>query len=148
MEFQTGDHVFLKVSPTKGVKRFGIKGKLSPRYIGPFEILERIGEVAYRLALPPQMTGIHDVFHVSMLRKYVYDPSHVIKFDDLTLQKDLTYEERPIKILDKKIHQLRRKAIPMVKVQWYKRGQEEATWELEEAIKKKYPELFPGQYVI
>ena len=78
LEFSVGDHVFLRVSPTKGVKRFGLRGKLAPRYIGPFEILERIGAIAYRLALPPSLSGVHDVFHVSMLRRYVPDPTHVL----------------------------------------------------------------------
>ena len=81
MEYQVGDHVFLRVSPTKGVMRFGIKGKLSPRFIGPFEVLERVGEVAYRLALPPMLAGVHNVFHVSMLRKYASDHNHVVAYE-------------------------------------------------------------------
>ena len=93
LEFQVGDHVFLKVSPTKGVMRFGKKGKLSPRYIGPFEILERVRVVAYCLALPPDLSNIHPVFHVSMLRKYNPDPSHVIWYETIQLQDDVTYEE-------------------------------------------------------
>ena len=80
MTYEVGDKVFLRVSPWKGVSRFGKKGKLSPRYIGPYEILERIGPVAYRLALPPELLGIHDVFHVSMLRRYRSDPSHVLQY--------------------------------------------------------------------
>lgn len=99
LEFEAGDHVLLKVSPTRGVMRFGKKGKLSPRFIGPFEILERIGPVAYRLALPPNLTGVHNVFHVSMLRKYVYDPSHIIDFGDVELTEDNTYIEKPVRIL-------------------------------------------------
>ena len=93
LEYQVGDHVFLRVSPTKGVMRFGIKGKLSPRFIGPFEVLERVGEVAYRLALPPMLAGVHNVFHVSMLRKYVPDGNHVVAYEPLQLREDLTYEE-------------------------------------------------------
>ena len=100
MEFQVGDHVFLRVSPLRGVRRFEKKGKLSPRFIGPFEILERIGQVAYRLALPPSLSGVHDVFHVSILRNYVLDPTHVLKYEDLELQTDLSYEERLVQILD------------------------------------------------
>ena len=80
-----GDHVFLKVSPTRGIQRFGVKGKLSPRFIGPFEVLERVGEVAYRLALPPDLSCVHNVFHVSMLRKYVYDPTHIICHEKFVL---------------------------------------------------------------
>src|SRR5262249_28358717 len=107
LAFEVGDHVFLKVSPTKGVVRFGQRDKLNPRYIGPFEILERIGAVAYRLALPPSLDGVHDVFHVSMLKKYLVDPSHVIDHPPVVIQSDLSYEEHPIRILDQKTQELR-----------------------------------------
>jgi hypothetical protein len=100
LEFAKGDKVFLRVAPMKGVIRFGKKGKLNPRYIGPFEILERVGSVAYRLALPPRLANIHDVFHVSMLRKYIPDPSHVIHYKPLQLHGDFAYEEVPVKLLD------------------------------------------------
>ncbi|XP_024164118.1 uncharacterized protein LOC112171118 [Rosa chinensis] len=102
LEFQVGDWVFLKLSPWKGVVRFGKRGKLSPRYIGPYEIVERVGLVAYRLALPPQLSRLHDVFHVSMLRKYIADPSHVLPAQPITLREDLTYEEEPVQILDRR----------------------------------------------
>jgi len=102
--FEVGDHVFLKISPSRGVMRFGKKGKLSPRYVGPFEILDRIGEVAYRIALPPQFSGLHDVFHVSMLRKYVADPSHVIQLEVPEIRQDLSLEERPVEIVDRMDH--------------------------------------------
>ncbi|XP_062086246.1 uncharacterized protein LOC133792361, partial [Humulus lupulus] len=140
VEFQVGDHVFLRVSPLRGVRKFGVKGKLSPRFVGPFEILERIGQVAYRLALPPSLSGVHDVFHVSMLRKYVSDTTHVLKYEDLELQKDLSYEERPVQILDRKDKVLRNKIIPFVKVLWRNSKVEEATWELETAMRDQYPE--------
>ncbi|KAL6529131.1 hypothetical protein OROHE_014875 [Orobanche hederae] len=142
LEFEAGDHVLLKVSPSKGVFRFGKKGKLSPRFIGPFEILERVGEVAYRLALPPSLSHVHSVFHVSQLRKYVPDPSHVIDFGDVEIEKDITFEERPVKILERRDKQLRHKTIPLVKVYWSKHGVKEATWEPEEIMRSKYPELF------
>ena len=100
VEFQVGDHVFLRVSPMRGVKRFGKKGKLSPRFVGPFEILERVGQVAYRLALAPALAGVHNVFHVSMLRKYISDESHILSYGDLALDSDLSYEERPVQVLD------------------------------------------------
>nr|GFC96607.1 putative nucleotidyltransferase, ribonuclease H [Tanacetum cinerariifolium] len=90
LEFQTGDHVFLKVSPARGGRRFGIKGKLSPRFIGPFEILDRVGEVSYRLALPPQLSHVHDVFHVSLLRGYKYHPLHVISYPLDQIRTDLS----------------------------------------------------------
>ena len=102
LEFEVGDHVFLRVSPRRGLTCFGRGGKLSPRYIGPFYIIERVGEVAYRLALPPQLSGVHDVFHVSMLRKYEPDPSHVLEWSDLDLEADVSYEERAIQILDRR----------------------------------------------
>ena len=100
LEFQVGDQVFMRISPWKGVLRFEKKGKLSPRYMGPYEIVERIGEVAYRLRLPPELAIIHDVFHVSMLRKYISDPSHVLRDQPVELKEDLNYEERPVQIVD------------------------------------------------
>ena len=100
MQFEIGDHVFLKVSLTKGVMKFGRRGKLSLRYIGPFEILERKGEVVYEIALPPELSQVHPVFHVSMLQKYVPDPSHVVEYQPLDIRPNLTYEERPIHVLD------------------------------------------------
>ena len=99
--------VFLKVAPIKGVIRFGKKGKLSPRFVSPFEILKRIGKVASELALPPTLAGVHNVFHVSMLRKYIPDPSHVLNYEPLKIKDHLTYEEVPIQILDHKDHVLR-----------------------------------------
>ena len=143
MEYQIGDKVFLKVSPWKGVLRFGNKGKLSPRYIGPYEILERVGPLAYRLALPPDLARIHNVFHVSMLRRYRSDPSHVLKDSEIQVSEDLTYVEEPVSIVDQKIKQLRNRAIPMVKVIWKNHGITEATWETEEKMRKNYPHLFP-----
>lgn len=140
--FEVGDHVFLKVSPWKGLKRFSLSGKLAPRYIGPFEILDRVGEVAYRLALPPQLSGVHDIFHVSMLRKYEPDPSHVLDWIDLGMESDVSYEEKLVQILDTREKVLRGKTIPLVKVLWNHHGVEEATWELEAEVRSKYPELF------
>ena len=142
VEFQVGDHVFLRVSPMRGVKRFGVKGKLSPRFIGPFEVLDRIGEVAYRLAMPPSLSAVHNVFHVSMLRKYVSDPSHVLSYENLELDEDLSYEEKPVQILDRKEKVLRTKTIALVKVLWRNSKTEEATWELESDMRERFPELF------
>ena len=116
LEFEIGDHVFLKVMPKRGVVRFGKHGKLSSRFIGPFEILERIGTVAYRLALPPNMTGVHEVFHVSMLRKYNADPSHVVDWGQIEIDTDGTFEEGPVCILDSRDQVLRRKALRLVRV--------------------------------
>ncbi|EOX99952.1 Uncharacterized protein TCM_009026 [Theobroma cacao] len=142
LEFQVEDYVFLKVSPTKGVIRFGKKGKLSPRYKGPFEILERVRAVAYRLALPPDLSNIHPMFHVSMLRKYNPDPSHVIRYETIQLQDDLTYEEQPIAILDRQVKKLRLKEVALVKVLWQDHTSKEVTWEAEEEMRTKYPHLF------
>ena len=137
--------MFLKVSPMKGVMRFGKKGKLSPRYIGPFLITKRIGEVTYQLELSKSMQGIHPVFHVSMLRKYVPDASHVIRDEPLQLDHKLTYEEQPVAILDNLVRKLRSKEVPMVKVLWNRHNKSEATWELKADMRNKYPHLF-GRY--
>ena len=142
LQFEIGNKVFLKVSPSKGITRFGIKGKLRPRFIGPYEILDRIGPVAYQLALPPSFGNVHNVFHVSQLRKYVFDPKHVIHQEEIDINPDLSYEERPEAILDRKEQHLRNKTITAVKVMWKHHGQEEATWELEDKMKERYPELF------
>ncbi|CAJ2633781.1 unnamed protein product [Trifolium pratense] len=145
LEFTVGDHVFLRVSPMKGVLRFGKKGKLSPRFIGPFEILERVGPVAYRLALPPDLSGVHPVFHISMLRKYLYDPSHVISHENIQLDENLSYTEHPVAVVDKEIRRLRSKDIVSVKVLWKGPSGEETTWESEEVMRSKYPHLFENR---
>ncbi|GAV88052.1 Chromo domain-containing protein [Cephalotus follicularis] len=122
--------------------RFGKKGKLSPRYIGPFEILERIGEVTHRLVLPPNLSHFHNVFHVSLLRKYMANPSHVLRAEPIQVHKDLSYDEQPVEILDYKEQILRTKTIPLVKVLWRNHGVDEATWELEESMRHEYPHIF------
>ncbi|XP_055826339.1 uncharacterized protein LOC129894704 [Solanum dulcamara] len=143
LEFQIGDWVFLKVSPMKGVMRFGKKGKLSPRYIGPYQITRRIGEVAYELDLPSDLEAVHPVFHVSMLRKCVGDPSRIFPIEDVQITDELSYEEHPVAILDRQVRRLRTKDVPSVKVLWRKNNREEMTWEAESEMKKKYPYLFP-----
>ncbi|KAL5567501.1 hypothetical protein UlMin_024077 [Ulmus minor] len=132
----------------KGVMRFGKKGKLSPRFIGPFEILERVGKVAYKLALPPELSSVHNVFHVSMLKKYVSDPSHVLEHEPIQVNEDLTYEEKPVQILDRKDKTLRNKVIPLVKVLWRNHKIEEATWEREDDMRINYPELILWEIII
>ena len=116
IEFHKGDKVFLKVSPMKGVIRFGKRGKLNPCYVGPFRILERIGPMAYRLALTPDLANIHDVFHVSMLRRYISDSSHILVRPMIEIEKNLSYEERLVRILDRQEEGLRNKVIPLVKI--------------------------------
>ncbi|CAJ2661736.1 unnamed protein product [Trifolium pratense] len=115
LEFEAGEHVFLRVTPTTGVGRALKAKKLTPKFIGPYQITERIGKVAYRIALPPVLSRIHDVFHVSQLRKYISDPSHVITPDDIQLKENLSFEVPPIKIADRKMKSLRTKEIPLVK---------------------------------
>ena len=142
LEFEVGDYVFLRVSPWKGVMRFGKKGKLSPRYIGPYEIIKRIGSTAYQLVLPLELAQLHNVFHVSMLKKYISDPSHVLTGQSIELKEDLSYVEEPVQILDRKDQVLRTKTIPLVKVLWRSHTIEEATWEREDKMRSQYPDLF------
>lgn len=143
LEFQVGDKVLLKNSPTKGVVRFRRKsGKLSPRFIGPFKILERVRRVGYCLALPLNLSRIHDVFHISMLRKYVHDESHIIDYSDIKLREKVTYPGRPFRILDHRTKQLQNKEIGLVKKQWNHHDENEASWELESEMREKYPEIF------
>nr|GFC62732.1 putative nucleotidyltransferase, ribonuclease H [Tanacetum cinerariifolium] len=143
LEFQPGDHVFLKVSPARGVRRFGIKGKLSPRFIGPFEILDRVGEVSYRLALPPQLSYVHDVSHFSLLRGYKYHPLHVITYPLDQIRTNLSYVEEPEAIIDRQDRIMRKKTIPFVKILWRNHPELEATLETEESIRTSYPHFLP-----
>ncbi|XP_070014647.1 uncharacterized protein [Nicotiana sylvestris] len=140
--FTIGDKVFLRVSPIKGVMRFGKGGKLSPRFIGSYEILDRVGAVAYRLALPPELSFIHPVFHVSMLGKCISDSSQVLEAPTIPLDEKLSYEEEPMAIVDRQVRKLRSKEILFVKVLWRNHIVEEATWEIEDAMRVKCPHLF------
>ena len=121
---------------------YGRKGKLSPRFIGPYEILERVGPIAYRLALPLELAKLHDLFHVSILRRYRYDTSHILPDQDIQVQEDFTFNEEPKAILDREIGQLRNKQVPLVKVLWQHHGMEEATWEQELTMRVQYSHLF------
>ena len=144
VQFDIENHVFLKISPMKGVMRFGKKGKLAPRYIGPFEILDKVGNVSYRLALPPHMSQVHPVFHISMLQMYVSKPAHILPVQDVNVEEDITYREEPVAIVDRQIRRLRNKEIAMVKVQWRRHSPEECTWETEQTMRDQYPQLFQG----
>ncbi|WVZ48637.1 hypothetical protein U9M48_000058 [Paspalum notatum var. saurae] len=135
--FEKDDHVYLRVSPMKGVHRFGVKGKLAPRYVGPFKITEQCGPAAYRLELPPHLAVVHDVFHVSQLKKCLRVPEEAIDTSQVQIQPDLTYQEQPIKILDQKQRATRRRTINFYKVQWSNHSEEEATWEQEEFLRTK-----------
>ena len=139
--FKVGDHVYLKVSPWKGVQRFGIKGKLAPRYIGPYPIVERCGPVAYRLDLPANLSAVHNIFHVSQLRMCLRVPTEAVASDSIQLESDLTYSEHPIKIIDRKDRVTRRTTNRFFKVQWSNHSEDEATWEKEEFLRSKYPEF-------
>ena len=127
MQFNVGEHVYIRVSPTKGVQRFGIKGKLAPRYIGPYEIIEACELVAYRLRLHSQLATIHNVFHVSQLKKCVRVPTEIIEQQEIFVEPDLSYDEHPIKILNQKEKSTRRKVVKMYKIQW-NHHTEEVTW--------------------
>ena len=136
IRYEIDEKVFLKVSPWKNVMRFGKKGKLCPRFIGPYEVIEKVGPMAYSLALPPGLEKIHNVFHVSMLRRYRSDPSHVVSLETIELRPDLTYEEEPVEILAREVKELWNKKIPLVKGLWRNHKIEEATWESEETMQQ------------
>ena len=142
LEFEVGDHVFLKVMPKKGVVRFVKREKLSPRFIGPFEILERVGTIVYRLALPPSMSGVHEVFRVSMLRRYTLDLAHVVDWGEIEVDTDRTFEEGPVCIMDSRDQVLQCKTVRLVRVSWQHRGVKESTWERKYTMRATYPFLF------
>ena len=144
LEFEVGDKVMLKVSPWKGVARFGKKGKLAPRFVGPFQILERIGPVAYRLELPTQLGNVHDVFHVSNLRKCLAEGELEVPLEEVQVNEKLQFVEEPVEILESEIKKLKHKCIPLDKVRWTGKRGSEFTWELEERMRTSYPHLFPG----
>ncbi|WVZ70527.1 hypothetical protein U9M48_019187 [Paspalum notatum var. saurae] len=145
LSFKVDDHVYLKVSPMRSIRRFKMKGKLAPRYIGPFKILEKKGEVVYRLELPSSWSGVHDVFHVSQLKKCLREPEEQAPLEGLEVQEDLTYKEHPMKILDTSERNARNKKIKMCRVQWNHHTEAEATWEREDELKAAYPALFANQ---
>ncbi|GJR16487.1 hypothetical protein Tco_0799139 [Tanacetum coccineum] len=138
------DRVMLKLSPRKGVIRFGKRGNLNPQYIGPFKILKRVGPVAYTLELPEELGNVHSTFHVSNLKKCLSDESLVIPMKELRLDDKLNFMEEPIEIMDREVNQLRQSRIPIVKVRWNSKRGPEFTWEREDQIRAKYPHLFPN----
>ncbi|GJW39730.1 putative reverse transcriptase domain-containing protein [Tanacetum coccineum] len=142
MEFQVGDKVMLKVSPWKGVVRFGKRGKLNPRYVGPFKVIERVGEVAYKLELPEELSRVHNTFHVSNLKKCHADEPLAVPLDGLNLDDKLHFVEEPVEIVGREVKRLKRSRIPLVKVRWNSKRGPEFTWEREDQFKKKYPHLF------
>jgi hypothetical protein len=142
LEFEEGDHVYLKVSPLRGMRRFKVKGKLSPRYIGPFRIFRQVGKMAYQLELPASLSDVHKVFYVSQLKKCLRVPEEQLPMEELSVQGDLTYTEYPVKILDTLTRVTRSKVIKMYKLQWSQHGEDEATWEREEELRIDFPHLF------
>ncbi|GJZ77049.1 putative reverse transcriptase domain-containing protein [Tanacetum coccineum] len=142
LEFKVGDRVLLKVSPWKGVVLFGKKGKLAPRYAGPFEILECVGPVAYRLKLSQELSCVHDTFHVSNLKKCLAEPDVQVPLEEIEIDKNLRFVEEPIEIVEQDVKKLKRRRIPLVKVRWNSRQGAEYTWEREDQFWKIYMHLF------
>jgi hypothetical protein len=139
LSIKIGDFIYLKVSPMRGTQRFKVKGKLAPRYVGPFKIISRKGEVAYQLELPPQLLDVHNVFHVSRLKKCLWVPDEQLLMEELDLGGDMIYSERPIKILDTVEHVTHSKVIKMCNFKWSHHTEDEATWEHEEELRSDYP---------
>jgi hypothetical protein len=145
LSFEVGDFVYLKVSPMRSLCRFKVRGKLAPRFIRSFKILENRGEVAYQLELPPQLSAVHDVFHVSQLKKCLRVPEEQIPMEDLDAKEDFSYQEHPVRILETSKRVTGNKRIKMCKVQWSHHTEEGATWEREEELKAEFPCFFPDQ---
>ncbi|GJY46573.1 putative reverse transcriptase domain-containing protein [Tanacetum coccineum] len=142
LEFQVGDKVMLKLSPWKGVIRFGKRGKMNPRYIGPFKIPTKVGTVAYRLELPEKPSRVHSTFHVLNLKKCLSDEPLAIPLDEVHIDEKLNFIEEPVEIMDREVKRLKQSRIPIVKVRWNSRRGPEYTWEREDQMQKKYPHLF------
>jgi hypothetical protein len=137
--FQVNDYVYLKVSPTKGVNHFGVRGKLAPRYIGLFPILEQCGPVAYQLQLPETLSAVHNVFNVYQLKKCLWVPDRTIDVEDVVLEPHLTYSEHPIRVLDQKDRITRKRTLKFYKIQWNQHTEDEATWETQDFFEKNFP---------
>ncbi|GKA50164.1 hypothetical protein Tco_0743237 [Tanacetum coccineum] len=142
MGFQVGDNVMLNVSPWKWVVRFGNRGKLNPIYVGPFKVIEKVGEVAYKLELPEELSRVHNTFHVSSLKKCYADEPLAVPLDGLHFDEKLQFVEEPIEIVDREVKRLKRSRIPLVKVRWNSKRGPEFTWEREDQFRKRYPHLF------
>ena len=142
LNFQVGEYVYLRVSPIRGTRRFRVRGKLAPRYIGPYKVLRKVGAVAYKIQLPPELADVHDVFHVSQLRKCLRVPEEHVPVETLDLQDDLQYQEVPVRILDTVSRRTRGSTVRLCRVQWSRHTEAEATSEREDALRKEFPFLF------
>jgi hypothetical protein len=140
-----GDHVYLQVSPTKDVRRFGIKGKLASRYVGPYHIIDKYGPTSYQVELPSKLSGVHNVFHISQLKRCLKPPTDVVVEDTIPLEPDLTYKTHPIKILDQQDRVMRNKTTQFYKIQWNDHSKDEVTWEYEDFLLSNYPEFLPSR---
>jgi hypothetical protein len=145
LEFELEDHVYLRVSPMKGVRRFGIKGKLAPHYIGPYPIIDKYGPMSYQVVLPSKLSGVHNVFHISQLKGCLKPLTDVVVEDTIPLEPDLTYKTHPIKVLDQQDKVTRNKTTRFYKIQWNDHSEEEATWEQEDSLRSNYPEFLPSR---
>jgi hypothetical protein len=145
LKFEVGDHIYFRVSPMKGVRRFGIKGKLAPRYIGSYPIIDKYEPTSYQVELPTRLSGVHNVFHVSQLKRCLKPPTDVIVEDTIPLEPDLTYTAYLIKILDQQDGVTRNKTTRFYRVQWNDHFEDEATWEHEEFLRSNYPEFLPSR---
>ena len=141
LQFAVGDHVYLKVSPMRGVHRFGVRGKLAPRYVRPYKVLAQCGSTAYRIQLLDILSVVHNIFHVFQLKKCLRVPDEGVEIEGLPLQPDLSYIEHHVKILDEKERVTRNNVVKFYKVQWQNHSEDEATWEKESYILKHYPRL-------
>jgi hypothetical protein len=145
VEFEVGDHVYLRVSPMKGVRHFGIKGKLPPRYIDPYPIIDKYGPASYQVELPEKLSGVHNVFHVSQLKRCLKPPTDIVIEDTIPLELDLTHRAYPTKILDQQDRVTRNKTTRFYKVQWTDHSKHEATWGHEEFLWSNYSEFLPSR---
>jgi hypothetical protein len=145
LEFEVGNHVYLRVSPMKGVYRFGIKEKLTPRYIGPYPIIDKYGPTSYQVELLAKLAGVHNMFHVSQLKRCLKPPADVVIKDTIPLEPDLTYKVYPIKVLDQQDRVTHNKTTRLYNIQWNDHSEDEATWEHEEFIRANYPDFLPSR---
>jgi hypothetical protein len=145
LEFEVADHVYLRVSPMKGVRRFDIKGKLAPRYIGLYPIIDKYGPTSYQVQLPSRLSGVHNVFHVSQLKGCLKPPTDVVVEDTIPLEPDMTYKTYPIKILDRQNRVTRNKTTRFYNIQWNDHSEDKSTWDHEDFLRSNYPEFLPSR---